>query len=236
LFKPTTLLIVLILFVSGYWFYSNLTTPQSDSTVRVTNLPWQITVVDPHTLHVFELDIGQATLEQAVNTLKSEYELAWFDKPDETISLEAYFFRVSMSGLRAKVVLELDPDGLDIDYLKKNSGKPEVQTSRTIKYPLDDLAQVLNQRKILSLTYIAKSSVDQELIGNLFGQAEEIITLNDNTAFWLYPQKGLVITINQKGKEVFQYIPVAHFERLKNSVIETVKLASQSTAANETQD
>ena len=64
--KPTNVLIILILILSGYWFYSNLTTPQSDSAVRVTNLPWQITVVDPYTLHVFDLDIGKANLAQAV--------------------------------------------------------------------------------------------------------------------------------------------------------------------------
>jgi len=139
-FKPATLLVVLVLFISAYWFYQNMVTPQGDGSVRVKNLPWQITVIDEHTLHVFDLDVGKATLGDAVKVLKSEYNLAWFENQDDSISLEAYFIRVSMSGLRAKVLLELDSDGLDIDYLKKNSGKPEIQTSRTIKYPLDDLA------------------------------------------------------------------------------------------------
>ncbi len=227
MFKPITLLIVTIIFASGYWFYSNITTPQGDGSRRVTNLPWQIIIKDPHTLHVFDLDIGQATLGQAVDVLKSEYELAWFEKDDKSISLEAYFLRVSLSGLRARIVLELDTEGLDMAYLKKNSGKPEVLSSRSIKYPLDDLAQIMNDRTIKSLTYIPKSSVDAELLNSRFGQPEEVLPVDDNTEFWLYPQKGLVMTINKKGKEAFQYIPVSDFERLKKTVLVTIEKSKQ---------
>ena len=226
MFKPTTLIIVLVLFVSGYWFYTfynSMATPQGDGTIRVKNLPWQITVVDEHTLHVFDLDVGKATLGQAVKVLKSEYNLAWFENQDDSISLEAYFIRVSLSGLRARVLLELNTDGLDIDYLKKNSGKPEIQTSRTIKYPLDDLAQELDNRVIQSLTYIPKANVDPQLLKDRFGAAEETMRVDDNTEFWLYPKKGLVISISQKGKEVLQYVPLSRFERLRKSIQDTVQ-------------
>ena len=175
------------------------------------------------------MDIGQATLGQAVDTLKSEYQLAWFDNPDNSISLEAYFLRVSLSGLRAKVVLELDTQGLEIDYLKSNSGKPEILTSRAIKYPLDDLAQVLNDRLIRSLTYVPATNLDAELLQQRFGQTEEIMQLDDNTEFWLYPQKGLIITFNKKGKEVFQYVPVSDFERLRKTVLVTIEQSRKNS-------
>ncbi|MCK5648515.1 MAG: hypothetical protein KAI22_06505 [Gammaproteobacteria bacterium] len=227
MFKPITLIIVSILFASGYWFYTNLVTPQHGSTVRVMNLPWQITVVDEQTLHVLDLDIGKATLGDAVNILKSEYNVAWFENQDDSISLEAWFIRVSMSGLRAKVLLELDAEGLDKDYLLKNSGKPKIQDSRTIKYPLDDLAQELSNRVIHSLTYIPASNIEPELLKKLFGKPKESLAVNDNTEFWLYPEKGLVISYSKKGKEVFQYIPVGNFARLQQSVLATVAHAKQ---------
>ena len=206
-----------------------MVTPQGDGTIRVKNLPWQITIVDPHTLHVLDLDVGKSTLGDAVKILKSEYELAWFENQDNSISLEAYFIRVSLSGLRAKVLLELNVDNLGIDYLKKNSGKPKIQTSRTIKYPLDDLAIPLQDRVIKSLTYIPKSNVDAQLLQSKFGLAEEKMTLDENTEFWLYPSKGLVISFSKKGKEVFQYVPIADFERLKQSIKATVAQVSKST-------
>lgn len=228
MFKPITLIIVLLLFVTAYWFYANLMTPQHGSTIRVNNLPWQITVIDDQTLHVIELNVGKDTLRQAVKILKSEYNIAWFENQDDSISLEAYFIRVSMSGLRAKVLLELDSDGLDKDYLIKNSGKPEIQDSRTIKYPLDDLAKELDNRIIRSLTYIPKSSVDPERINKLFGQPESRLAVDENTEFWLYPKKGLVISISQRGKEIFQYIPVGNFSRLQQSIEATVAHANKT--------
>jgi len=218
-FKPATILIVLVLFLSGYWFYSTITTPQGDGKIRVTNLPWQITVLNPQVLHVFDINVGKDTLGQADKILLSEYELAWFENEDQSINLEAYFLRVSLSGLRARVVLELDTEGLDIDYLKKNSGKPEILKSRSIKYPLDDLLHVMSERIIKSLTYIPKSSVDAEMLKRRFGQAKEVVKADDNTEFWLYPEKGLVIMLNHRGKEAFQYIPTSDFHRLKKSVM-----------------
>ena len=187
MFKPATLIIAATLFLLGYWFYSNLTTPQQDSKIRVTNLPWQITVVDPETLHVFDMDLGRVRLGDAVKTLKSEYKLAWFENPDQSISLEAYFLRVSMSGLRARVVLELDTEGLAIDYLKKHSGKPEILGSRSIKYPVDDLKEALSERMIRSLTYIPQASVDAEILKKQFGTAEETVVADEQIEFWLYP-------------------------------------------------
>ena len=221
MFKPATLLIALVLFLSGYWFYSTITTPQGDGKTRVTNLPWQITVVNPQVLHVFDINVGKDTLGQADKILLSEYELAWFENEDQSINLEAYFLRVNLSGLRARVVLELDTEGLEIDYLKKHSGKPQVLKSRSIKYPLDDLAQVMSDRLIKSLTYVPKSSVDAEMLKSRFGQSEEVVKVDDNTEFWLYPEKGLVIMLNHRGKEAFQYVPIADFERLKKSVMAT---------------
>lgn len=238
MFKSTILVIIAIIFLSGYWFYNKMTTPQLSSSdignaKRVTNLPWQITVVDPQTLHVFDLNIGKATLKDAVAVLKSEYELAWFEndvsvkdnllEENKAISLEAYFLRVNMSGLRAKVILELDTENLNLQKLKSYSGKPEILASRSIKYPLDDLAQQLGKRLIKSLTYVPKSSVDIDILRNRFGQADEIITINENAEFWLYPAKGLVMTVDKKGKEIFQYLPTADFQRLRNKVLQTLE-------------
>jgi hypothetical protein len=222
LFKPIVLIVSALILVFGYWFYSNLVTPDENSRVRVSNLPWQITVVDPQTLHVLDLDLGKATLGEAINVFNSEYKLAWFEKPDSSVSLEAYFLRVSMSGLRAKIVLELDTETLDLDFLKRHSGQPEILASHSIKYPLDDLGEALSNRLIRSMTYIPQSSVDPDILKRKFGQPQEQLKLNEESEFWLYPEKGLVINVDLNGKEAFQYVPVADFERLRKTVQATL--------------
>ncbi len=223
MFKSVSLIIIVALAASGWWFYINITTPQIDSGVQVRNLPWQITVLNPQTIHVLDLDIGRSTLGDAVKVLRSEYNLAWFDNPDNSISLEAYFIRVSISGLRAKVVLGLDPVNLDIDYLKQNSGKPKVQTSRSIKYPLDDLANTLKDRVIRSLTYIPTINLEQDMIISRFGKPREKVSIDENTQFWLYPQKGLVINWNRKAKEAFHYTVPASFESVQKGIIQVAQ-------------
>lgn len=225
MFKPATLIIALILLLSGYWFYANMVTPQG-SNIRVSNLPWQITVIDADTLRVFDVDIGRATLAEAVAVLKSEYKVAWFENPDNTFSLEAYFLRVNLSGLRAKVVLELDTEGLTMEYLKKNSGKAEILASRAIKYPLAN--EFLQDRLIRSLTYIPTANLDSDVVKQRFGLPTEQIALDEDTQFWLYPQKGLVITVSQQGRETFQYVPVSDFQRLRNSVAASRESANKA--------
>jgi hypothetical protein len=56
--------------------------------------------------------------------------------------------------------------------------------------------------------------------------------VDDNSEFWLYPQKGLVISVSKKAKEVLQYIPVANFERLKQSIMATASHVPQQKAAD----
>jgi hypothetical protein len=222
MFKQKKLLIFIILGVIAYFLFSSfntrLNTPESGGK-RVTNLPWQITHESDTLVRVFDIDIGQATLADADRALRSEYELAWFYNQDQSISLEAYFIRVNLSGLRARIILELDPAELDMEYLLKNSGKPEKLPSYSIKYPLDDLKQALADRKILSLTYIPKSSVDKDLLLRFFGKPDEVISLDEQLEHWLYPHKGLDVMFNPKGKEMFQYTTLADFERMKQKLL-----------------
>lgn len=216
--------IMVILSLSAVWFYQKMATPQLNSQVKVHNLPWQITVVDSDTLHVLDLDIGKSTFGDAITAYGDEFKLAWFEHEEgveqKGISLEAYFSRVSLSGLRAKIILELeyDPQEITLDYLKRNSGKPEVLASRSIKYPLDDLAKKMQNQRIKSLTYVPTVSIPMDIIKSRFGIAQETISINELVEFWLYPQKGLVIMFDQKGKEAFQYVPTSDFQRLETKV------------------
>jgi len=225
LLKPTTLLITVVIFAFSFWLYSNLTTPDSklSNKKRVTNLPWQITVLDPNTLKVIDLNVGKDTLGDADKVLKSEYTLAWFEKEDNSISVEAYFIKVSVSGIRAKVVLELDSSGLEVDYLMKNSGQPQIHESHSIQYPIEDLKQVLNNRTIKSLTFIPLINVPEDILKSYFGDADEIKQADQETQFWLYPAKGLLIIYSTKAKEVFQYAPVADFHRIQSTVMKTIE-------------
>ncbi|MBF0264907.1 MAG: hypothetical protein HQL46_06505 [Gammaproteobacteria bacterium] len=210
---------------AGVWFYQKITTPQLNSQIKVHNLPWQIGIVSPDISHVLELDLGSATLGDAISVYGNEFKLAWFEHSDEqerttNITLEAYFSRVSLSGLRAKIILELEynQQEISLEYLRKNSGEPKVLVSHAIKYPLDDLANKMRKQKIKSLTYVPIISIPVDIIESRFGAAAEKVIISDLVQFWMYPQKGLVIMFDKKGKEAFQYIPISDYQRLEKKV------------------
>ena len=217
--------ILALLILLGIWFYQKMATPQLDSQIQVKNLPWQIKVISPDVLHVLDLDIGQSTFGDAMSVYGDEYKLAWFEHTDkqgntDEVSLEAYFSRVSLSGLRAKVILELEynQQEVSLEYLKNNSGEPEILASHAIKYPLDDLTNKMRNQKVKSLTYVPIISIPVDIIENRFGKANKKIVINDLVEFWMYPQKGLVIMFDKKGKEAFQYVPIADYERLEEKI------------------
>ena len=197
---------------------------------RASDLPWQITYT-ADSLQVFGITIGQTTLDEATRALKSELELAWFHNPDNSYNLEAFYRRVTLSGLQAKVVLELDKGNYSKEYFGENSGKPELLQSKSIKYPLADLVETLSQQKVLSIAYIPKISLDEALIKSRFGEPREVINVTENRQHWLYPEKGLDIAVNKDGKEVLQYIDPNNFSRLLKKIEE-----EQNSAQKEQND
>jgi|GEM_PF-195131 len=213
--KSIYVLIVVVLIAIWTMFSGSSNQPQEQR--RAKDLPWQITY-DRNSSQVFGISLGQSTLEEAAQALKTEYQLAWFDNYDETFSLEAFFERVALSGLQAKVVLEIDKGNYTKEYFKAHSGKPELLQSKAIKFPLADLVSQLSQQKVLSIAYIPKVSLDEELLKSRFGIPEKVIKITNTREHWLYPEKGLDITVNQEGKEVLQYISPQSFSRLLKKI------------------
>lgn len=217
-------IIVILLLLFAAWLIAPEMSDDPNQRKRATDLPWQITY-DRTSSQVFGITLGQSTLAEAATALKTEYELAWFDNPNDSFDIEAYFARVTLSGLEAKVVLEIDKGNFDKEFLKKNSGKPEVSQSKAIKYPIADLKTTFSTQKVLSIAYVPKVSLDEDLLKARFGEPEKVIKITAERDHWLYSEKGLDIVVNRDGKEVIQYIAPSHFERLLKKVKDEQMLA-----------
>jgi len=201
--------------------------------LRVTNLPWQITY-DRSSSQVFGISLEKSTLAEAARALETEFQLAWFDNHDDSYSLEAFFERVTLAGLQAKVVLELDKGTYSKDYFMQNSGKAEILQSKAVKYPLADLVEELSQQTVLSIAYIPKVSLDEELIKSRFGVADKVIKITSKREHWLYPEKGLDIAVNHDAKEVLQYVSPKNYSRLVKK-IEDERLKALKAEKNSSQ-
>ncbi len=188
------------------------------------DLPWQIEIRENGSLRVFGLTLGKTTLGEARVKLGQEGAVGLFISPEDELSVEAYFERVVLNGLKAKMVLRLEPG----EEATKEMGERGLRIkrldsgARRISLHPDDLTN-LASAPVRWITYIPSANLDGELIRRRFGEPTERIPEGEGITHWLYPHLGLDITLNREGKEVLQYLAPKDF-RL---ILEPLQFKSQ---------
>lgn len=177
-------------------------------------LPWKIELAPDGSNQVFGLTLGHSTLADARVQFKTEGEVTLFVSPAGIHYLEAYFDRVSLSGLRANLVLSLDlpqplaksmfDRGLRISQLGSGGKKVDLAPK-----DLDTVADL----PVRLITYLPAANLDEALIRKRFGEPQLLIPEPDSeTMHWLYPEQGLDIALDPGGPEILQYLRPADFE------------------------
>ena len=87
-------------------------------------------------------------------------------------------------------------------------------TGKAKKFMLskDDLTQALDE-VVVGLTFIPAVNLDEEVIVARFGEPEKRIQLT-GVKHYLYPLKGLDISLHENSKEVLQYVKPEDFLQL----------------------
>jgi hypothetical protein len=179
-------------------------------------LPWDVRVVPDGSIQVFGLTLGRSPLSDARLQFRNQGEVNLFASPDGGYSLEAYFDGVSLSGLKADLVLTLDLQaeqaramferGLRISQLGSGGKKVDLAPR--------DLERAANL-PIRHVTYLPTAALDGPLIQRRFGEPQRRVREPDSgIEHWLYPQRGLDIAVDPQGPEVFQYLPPREFHRI----------------------
>jgi len=183
---------------------------------QAVHFPWQIKVLDTGESVVFGLTLGQSPLHQALSLIDEDLDVAIFEAPNSRLRIEAFYSRFHTGMLKAKLVLELDLDqaalvGLHRQY---SAHRTPVQYNG-FKVPINfkQHPEVL-QAPIVSLTYSPVAKLEADTITTRFGQPAQKIQTTPNESHWLYPDKGLSILRQSKGKVLFQYVPPKDFQRL----------------------
>jgi hypothetical protein len=182
--------------------------------------PWEITVMPDGNAEVFGLVTGVSTLADANRCFGSAPEVAVFSDADGPRSVEAFYDSVVMAGLKAKVVLELAADSSTLARLEAEALDREATASGSYKGKLatEDVEALLTT-PIRSVTYIPGVDLEKETLRLRFGEPGEVRAAAHDTEYWMYPGKGLAISVNAEGREVMQYVAPRDFERLR-AVIE----------------
>jgi hypothetical protein len=90
-------------------------------------------------------------------------------------------------------------------------------TRRFVLHP-DDLT-LAYQTPIGSITFIADAHFDADTAVKRFGAPEVRIRSSETVEHFLYPQIGLDLQLDARGKEVLQYVAPRQFARLRDPLV-----------------
>ncbi len=193
-------------------------------------LPWQIEQTANGSTRVVGLELGHSTLADAEQRFKEPYEVSMFVRDDGNKVVEVYFDSITLSGIRARVVLVMGLSDEQLNGFYERGVRVATMGSGTRKVTLHDSDfRHLAALPIASLTYIPKTNLTPVLIQARFGQPAERILEKDTESpveHWLYPQKGLDLILHEKGKEVLQYVQPMHFDSLRKPLLEKGEVVS----------
>ncbi|MGB5453662.1 MAG: hypothetical protein WBM59_04915 [Sedimenticolaceae bacterium] len=181
-------------------------TPGPDALQPRTDLPWQITVNPDGSSRVFDIELGSATLADAMAKFGALEGLAVFEPRDGGMVLEAYFGNVQFGPLKAKVVAGLAADRADLERLRDGSSRREGSPSGDWKYPLNDAPSIHAARRLSVITYIPGTrNLDEEFFRSRFGEPAAWLQENERAVSWFYPELGLSVLIDDEAREVLEY-------------------------------
>ena len=185
-------------------------------------LPWQIDLLDSGHTRVFGLTIQQTTLQYIREQRAPDMQLALIVSNESHPLLEAYIEQINLGFITGKLVLNAE---LPQDVLK-NMGERARKISllpsgaRRATLSQQDIPLALSA-KISAISFIPSVNLEEATVLQRFGIPEERLRDKNNThaEHFLYPKKGLDLLLDNKGKELLQYVSPQQFSRLRDPLL-----------------
>ncbi|RLA20834.1 MAG: hypothetical protein DRQ61_09375 [Gammaproteobacteria bacterium] len=216
------LLIAALLLVATYLFVRP--PPQNlagSETFQLTDLPWQIEIDQNGDSTIFGQTLGTSTLRELEKKLGQPATIRVFRSQDNSLTLEAFFKKVSLARIDSKLVARLQSTKEALAEFESRALKRKVTATGSYKL---ELSQADEERaldaKIIVISWSPRfMRLDDEMITERFGVADEIIETEEEVAHWLYPKLGLDIIRLPRNKTTLHYISPNQFEQVKEELI-----------------
>jgi hypothetical protein len=194
--------------------------------------PWQVRTFEDGGSEVLGLRLGPhaSTLGEARQRLggaRDDLQIAIIASSGDPGALEAYQDNASAGGITGKVIVSVALNATDIEHLKRTAVKSEPLESGGRRYslPATEIAALLPQ-PISGITFIPAAQLDEAMVSQRFGPPAQRIRGNDHLEHWLYPNVGLSLALDSKGKELLQYVAPTQFGQLRDPLIKAAASAS----------
>lgn len=189
--------------------------------VDPAELPWALEVESPQRVRAFGLWLGEATLADAEQRYRMPAEAGLFLDPGGRLSVEAYFDGITLAGLSAKLVLELQADATDLARWQAAAVRRIGLRSGSVRLVLPEAQDAeLRRLPVRSLTYMPRIDLESDTLRQRFGEPQRVVVMDEERSHWLYPDRGLDIIVDQDGREILQYLLPAEFTRITSQLPE----------------
>lgn len=186
----------------------------SRDTVRPIDVPWIVTAHDDGSSEVLGLNLGQATLNDAIERFGSPESIALFLARDGSSSLEAYFGNVQLAPMmKVKLVATLSADEALLDQFTANAIDRAGTREGDAKLLLAEADKdALGTLPLAGLTCIpGYTGLESDFFRERLGAPAATRVETDHAVSWFYPELGLSLVIDAEGAEVFEYVPPRDF-------------------------
>lgn len=207
------LAVLLAAFVPTLWRTFNAPPAAPTSTVP-PGVPWAIDRLPDGGTRVFGLSLPGSTLNDARAAWGDELQLALMASRDQPALLEAYVENYRSGPVTGRLVLSAEAPHKALTRWRDHAAKEEPVSADTRRIALraDDRSEALRS-PIVGIGFIPSAQLDAEALRQRFGEPAQRLVDGTQVEHWLYPERGLAIALDAKGRELLQYVAPADFER-----------------------
>lgn len=189
------------------------TTPPGAVAPPAQGTPWQVVLPAPGQSAVFGLRLPGSTLGEARVRWAEDITAAVLVDASGAVSLEAYVERLDAGGVQGRLVLSFEPATGPLQAWRETLPR-EPTPSGGWRHKLNAQAwQDLGPAALVGLGFIPAAQLDAGVLSARFGEPAARVAGAEHQRHWLYPAQGLAIVLDDKGRELLQYVAPADFER-----------------------
>lgn len=206
------LALIIIAVTSLFAFILFSYTTQQSSDIQL-GMPWQVVVHDVDHSEVFGIVLNETSLQQAIETVGQLDSVALYQNDLGIFSLEVFFGKVSNGPLSARLIANLSADQEYLQKLSSGLKNPGRADNGSLKWVLNSEQLSLQQQLTLaSLTFVPDyGGMDEAYIVQRFGPPKQRKMIDETSEFWFFPELGVRILVDKKGREIFEYVAPSQF-------------------------
>jgi hypothetical protein len=193
--------------------------PEPPETRGRGDRPWEIEVRTDGTLQALGLTVGRSTLGEAIARFGHNLEAAVLESAGSPAVVEAYWSQVSAGGVTGRLVAGLEASPEVVHGLRqrgRGTRRLETGTVRADLHPRD--AEVVEGLVLRNLTFAPTASLDEAVVLARFGEPVERLAGHSGVAHWLYPERGVAVTLAERGRDLVHYVLPADFGALRETL------------------